>query len=217
MTKTIKIMLADDHGITRDGLKALLVKEPGMQVVAEAGNGREAVRLASRYEPDVVVMDINMPELNGIEATRQIKAAMPRVKVIALSMFSERRYVTRMLKVGVSGYLLKHSAFEELALAIRAVMRGEGYLSQKIAHILMEGYADNMDGNDESCLSSLTSREMEVLQLLAEGLGTKDVADRMCVSVKTVSTHRSRVMEKLKADSIAALTKIAIREGLVSL
>ena len=213
----IKILLADDHSITRDGLKALLEKERGMTVVAEADTGSQAVRLTAEHIPDVVVLDINMPELNGIEAARRILSESPQVKIIALSMYSEQRYVSGMLKAGVSGYVLKSSTFDELAQAIRAVMKNQGYLSQKIAHVVMKDYTDCLNGIHESPISSLTSREIEVLQLIAEGLSTNKIADHLCVSVKTISTHRRQLMDKLKVGSVAELTKIAIREGLVSL
>ncbi len=213
----IKILIADDHKITREGLKSLLEKEDNLTVVAEAENGREAVRLAHELKPDIVVMDINMPELNGIEATRQIIADDPHIKVIALSMFSERRYVTRMLKVGVSGYLLKSNAFDELVSAIHAISKGQGYLSNKIAHIVMKDYSARLGEDDQSPISLLSPREKEVLQLIAEGLSSQEIADKLFVSVKTISSNRRQLMEKLKTDSVAALTKIAIREGLISL
>jgi len=213
----IKILLADDHKITRDGLKALLESQENMIVVGEAENGRQAVRLASKLAPDVIVMDINMPELNGIEATRQIIAELPDTKIIALSMYSDKRYVVGMLKAGVSGYLLKNCAFDELVSAISAVVANQNYMSQKIADTVMKDYANILESSDASPASTLTAREREVLQLIAEGLKTKDIAARIHVSVKTVETHRQQVMRKLNAKSIAELTKIALREGLTSL
>jgi len=213
----IKILLADDHKITRDGLKALLESQENMIVVGEAENGRQAVRLASKLAPDVIVMDINMPELNGIEATRQIIAELPDTKIIALSMYSDKRYVVGMLKAGVSGYLLKNCAFDELVSAISAVVANQNYMSQKIADTVMKDYANILESSDSSPASTLTAREREVLQLIAEGLKTKDIAARIHVSVKTVETHRQQVMRKLNAKSIAELTKIALREGLTSL
>lgn len=213
----IKILLADDHEITREGLSALIEKEDGMTVIAQAKNGREAIQKTVQYCPDVVVMDINMPELNGIEAARQILSEMPDVKIITLSMYSEKRYITSMLQAGVAGYLLKNDIFEELVKAIRAVMKNQGYLSQKIAHIVMKDYAANSNNNSDSLLSALTQREKELLQLIAEGRTSNEIADRLCISVKTISCHRSSLKEKLNINSIAELTKIAIREGLVSL
>jgi two-component system response regulator NreC len=213
----IKILLADDHKITRDGLKALLESQKNMIVIGEAENGRQAVRLASELAPDVIVMDINMPELNGIEATRQIIAELPDTKIIALSMYSDKRYVVGMLKAGVSGYLLKNCAFDELVSAITAVVANQNYMSQKIADTVMKDYANILESSDSSPASTLTAREREVLQLIAEGLKTKDIATRIHVSVKTVETHRQQVMRKLNAKSVAELTKIALREGLTSL
>ncbi|MFZ2629997.1 MAG: response regulator transcription factor [Desulfosalsimonadaceae bacterium] len=214
---TIRILLADDHKITRDGLKALLENQKNMTVVGEAENGRLAVRLAAELKPDVVVMDINMPELNGIEATRQIVAELPGTKIIALSMYSDKRYVVGMLKAGVSGYLLKNCAFDELVTAISAVMNNQNYMSQKIAGTVMREYTTILETSDSSPVSQLSAREREVLQLIAEGTKTKDIADRIHVSVKTVETHRQQVMRKLNVTSVAELTKIALREGLTSL
>ncbi|MCD6586047.1 MAG: response regulator transcription factor [Desulfobacteraceae bacterium] len=213
----IKILLADDHKITRDGLKALLESQKNMIVIGEAENGRQAVRLASDLVPDVVVMDINMPELNGIEATRQIVAELPNTKIIALSMYSDKRYVVGMLKAGVSGYLLKNCAFDELVSAITAVVANQNYMSPKIADTVMKDYANILETNDSSPAALLTAREREVLQLIAEGMKTKDIATRIHVSVKTVETHRQQIMRKLNAKSVAELTKIALREGITSL
>lgn len=214
---TIQILLADDHKITRDGLKALLENQKNMAVIGEAENGRKAVRLALELKPDVIVMDINMPELNGIEATRQIKAELPEAKIIALSMYSDKRYVVGMLKAGVSGYLLKNCAFDELVSAISAVVNNQNYMSPKIADTVMKDYANILESSDTSPASLLTAREREVLQLIAEGLKTKDIATRIHVSIKTVETHRQQIMRKLNAKSVAELTKIALREGLTSL
>jgi len=213
----IKILIADDHAIIREGLSALIEKENGMTVVAKAENGREAVQMVLEYTPDLVVMDISMPELNGIDAASQILAARPHVKIIALSMFSDRHYVAGMLKAGVAGYLLKSNAFEELVLAVRGVMKNQGYLSQKITGIVMKDYVSQINMNNESLLSSLTLREREVLQLIAEGRTSQEIADSLFVSVKTISGNRQRLMDKLKANSVVELTKIALREGLVSL
>ena len=213
----IKILLADDHKITRDGLKALLESQKNMKVIGEADNGRKAVRLAQELHPDVIVMDINMPELNGIEATRQIKSELPETKIIALSMYSDKRYVVGMLKAGVSGYLLKNCAFDELVSAISAVVANQNYMSPKIADTVMKDYANILESNDSSPTALLTAREREVLQLIAEGLKTKDIATQIHVSVKTVETHRQQIMRKLNAKSIAQLTKIALREGITSL
>ena len=214
---SIKILLADDHKITRDGLRALLEQQSNMNVVGEAENGREAVRLASELAPDVVVMDISMPELNGIEATRQIRGDLPDTKVIALSMYADRRYVVGMLKAGVSGYLLKNCAFDELVSAIDAVTHNESFLSPRIADTVMKDYAHILEQDETAGISALSAREREVLQLIAEGLSTRQIAERIHVSVKTVETHRQQIMKKLNAKSVAELTKIALREGLTAL
>lgn len=213
----IRILLADDHQITRSGLRALLEQQPNMTVAGEADNGRLAVRMAAELKPDVIVMDINMPELNGIEASRQIKAELPDIKIIALSMHSDKRYVAGMLKAGVSGYLLKNCAFDELVAAINSVVRHQSYLSPAIADTVMKDYASILEGADQSTTSLLSSREREVLQLIAEGMSTRDISERIHVSIKTVETHRQQIMRKLNAKSVAELTKIAVREGLTSL
>ncbi len=212
----IRILLADDHKIVRQGLRTLLEKEPDMEVVAEAEEGRMAVRLARKLAPQVVIMDVGMPDLNGIEATRQVLADTPGLKVIALSMHSDRRFVVNMLKAGASGYLLKDSAFEELAAAIRVVMLNKTYLSPGVSDIVIKDYVQG-PREDSSVFSVLTPREREVLQLMAEGKSTKQIADRLHVSIKTIETHRQQIMTKLGIHSVAELTKYAVREGLSSL
>jgi two-component system response regulator NreC len=212
----IRILLADDHKIVRQGLRTLLEQEPDMEVVAEAEDGRIAVRLARELAPQVVIMDVGMPDLNGIEATRQVLADTPGLKVIALSMHSDRRFVVNMLKAGASGYLLKDSAFEELAAAIRVVMLNKTYLSPGVSDIVIKDYVQG-PREDSSVFSVLTPREREVLQLMAEGKSTKQIADRLHVSVKTIETHRQQIMTKLGIHSVAELTKYAVREGLSSL
>jgi len=213
----IKVLLADDHKIFRDGLRSLIEKEPEMEVVAEAENGRKAARLAEKLAPDVIIMDVSMPDMNGIEATRTITSATPDVKLIALSMHSDRRFVLGMLEAGAAGYLLKDCAFEELAGAIRQVARGNSYLSPKIADVVVKGYLNKGTQFAPEEVSPLTSREREILQLIAEGLSTKEIASHVCLSIKTVETHRRNIMEKLNIRSIAELTKYSIREGLVTL
>ncbi len=214
---SIRIVLADDHKIMREGLKALLEKQQDVEVIAEAETGLEAVRVAQKLKPDIVIMDIGMPGLNGIEATRQIVAEVPGVKVIALSMHSDKRFVIEMLKVGASGYLLKDSASEELTSCIRAVAANQPYLSPKITDVVLKDYLSTLSKAEPSAFSVLTAREREVLQLIAEGKSTKQIAFALHVSVKTVETHRQQMMEKLNLRSIAELTKYAIREGLTSL
>ena len=213
---SIGILLADDHQLFLDGLHALLAQQPGMEVVAEARDGQEAVRAALKHRPDVVVMDISMPGMNGIEATRQITKRLPEVKVLSLSMHADKRFVLAVLEAGASGYLLKESALEELVRAIRAVEAGQTYLSPAIAGFVVEAYKAAHPKTASSMFSLLTAREREVLQLIAEGRSTKEIAELLCVSVKTVSTHREHLMKKLNLYSIAGLTKYAIREGLTS-
>lgn len=215
---TIRILIADDHKIVCDGLKVLLEAQPEMKIVAQAANGREAVKLAHQQKPDMVIMDVAMPDLNGLEAVRQILSTNPRIKVIALSMHSDRRYVTGMLSAGASGYILKHCAFEELVHAIRTVLSNQVYLSPAIAGIVVKELAQSRISRARQPASQkLTSREREVLQLIAEGHSAREIAERLHLSVKTIETHRRQMMEKLEIRSIADLTKFAIREGLTSL
>ncbi len=213
----VKVLLADDHKIFRDGLRTLIEKETGMEVIAEAENGRKAIKLAEKMAPNVIIMDVSMPDMNGIEATRKIVSAMPDTKVIALSMHSDRRFVLGMLEAGASGYLLKDCAFNELAAAIRQVTTGNTYLSPRIADVVVKGYLNKGGESSSDNRSLLTSREREILQLIAEGLSTKEIAAHVYLSIKTVETHRRNIMEKLDMYSIAEITKHAIREGLVTL
>jgi len=213
----VRVVLADDHRILREGLRSLLEREPGMEVVGEANNGRATVELVEKLTPDVVVMDLTMPGLNGMEATRQILGRVPGVKVLALSMHSDKRFVGGALSAGASGYLLKDCAFEELVRAIGIVARGQTYLSPGIAGTVVEGYVRQAHGREAEAPSVLTVREREVLQLIAEGKTVKEIATTLSLSVKTVETHRGRIMAKLSIRSVAELTKFAIREGLTSL
>ena len=213
----VKVLIVDDHEIMREGLCSLIQKEPGMEVVGTADNGRQAVKRVHELEPDIIIMDISMSEMNGIEATRQIVAEANSAKVIGLSVHSSTRFVSEMLKVGASGYLMKDCAFEELIQAIRAVMANNAYLSPKIASGVIKGYVDFISGNDTSVSSVLTPRESEVLQLISEGHKTREIASQLCISIKTIEVHRRQLMEKLNIRSIAGLTKFAIREGYTTL
>jgi two-component system response regulator NreC len=214
----IRIIIADDHQIVRQGLKTLLEREPDLQVVAEAEDGRRTLSLVREFIPHVVVLDVEMPDLNGIEAARQILAEFPQVKVIALSMYSDRRFVVNMLKAGANGYLLKDCAFEELAQAIRLAMSNRIYLSPGVADVVVKDYVNSSSSSgSQSVFAVLTPREREVLQLLSEGKRTSQIADLLHISVKTVETHRQQIMHKLGIKSVAELTKYAIREGLTSL
>lgn len=214
---SLKVLLADDHKIVRDGFRTLLAKNSGVVVVGEAEDGRTTVQLAKKTAPDIVIMDVAMPDLNGIEATRQIVAECPGVKVIAVSMHSDRRYVSEMLKAGASAYLSKDYAFDELETAIRAVKANKIYLSPDISGVVVESYVRQTPKPEPSAFSLLSDREREVLQLLAEGKTAKEIADQLHVSIKTVETHRTNIMTKLNIHRIAELTKYAIREGLTPL
>jgi DNA-binding NarL/FixJ family response regulator len=213
----IRIILADDHKIIRDGLSSLLEQEDDIDVIAQAKDGHTTVELVRKLSPDMTIMDIGMPSLNGIEATRQIINEFPKIKVIALSMHSDKKFVTEMLKAGASGYLLKNCAFEELAEAIRTVMSGKVYLSPSITNVVIDSCIKKSPDNSPTVFSALTNREREILQLLAESNTTKQVARMLHISAKTVETHRSKIMHKLGFDNMVSLTKYAVREGLTSL
>jgi len=215
----IKVVLADDHQIVRHGLRSLLSTEPDIEVVGEADNGRAVIRLVQELSPQVVIMDISMPDLNGIEATRQILSDFSGVKVIALSMHSDSLFVLNMFKAGASGYLLKDCALEELVKAVRTVMNRKIYLSPSISDIVVKDFVIGWSPEDSSssAYSILTAREREVLQLMAEGKTTNQIAESLCISVKTVEAHRKQLMTKLDIHSVAELTKYAIRQGLTTL
>jgi DNA-binding NarL/FixJ family response regulator len=210
----IRILIADDHGVVAEGLKSLVEAESDMQVVGLVGDGREAVRLAREAQPDVVVMDLSMPELNGADATRAILQRDPKCRVIVLSMYAEREYVRRALKAGAAGYVVKRSAAKELVEAIRAVHAGQRYLSPRVADVVIDDYAG--DERDDP-LARLSAREREVLQLLAEGRTGAEIAQRLSLSQKTVETYRARLVEKLGIRDVAGLVRFAIQRGLVSL
>jgi len=214
---SINILLVDDHKIIRDGLRSLIENEEDMEVVAEAENGRDAIKLAGKHHPDVMVMDINMPDLNGVDAAELILEENPDIRIIALSIHATKRFVSRMLKAGATGYLVKHCAYEELAKAIRSVVNNKPYLSSQILDTVLTDYTTGLSSGEISAVSTLTSREREILQLVAEGVKSEEIAERLFVSVKTVSSHRRAIMQKLNLHSVAALTRFAIREGLVSL
>jgi len=216
--KVKSALIADDHRIMREGLRSLLERSGNFECIAEADDGYQAVKLAIELHPDIVIMDIAMPNLNGIEATRQIKSELPEVEVVVLSMHATRNYVLQVLQAGASAYLLKDSAYEELSTALLAISRGGMYLSPAIAKTaalanLKAGPSGTVTGQAEH----LTKRELQVLQLIAEGKSTKDIAARLDLSVKTVETHRKQIMDKLEIRSIAGLTKYCIREGLTTL
>ena len=214
----IKVVVVDDHGVLREGLRLLIDQQAELELVGEAEDGRKAVKIVSELKPDIVLMDVSMPGLNGIEAARQILTENSAVKVLALSAYSNKRFITEMLKIGVSGYILKDSASEELVRAIFSVAAGDNYLCPKAAGLVIEDYRQNsrtfVNG---SPLDILTAKERELLQLLAEGISAKEAAKLLHVSVKTTDARRRETMNKLGISSMAELTKFAIREGLTSL
>ncbi|UCC97263.1 MAG: response regulator transcription factor [Phycisphaerales bacterium] len=212
-----KVLLVDDHALIREGLRSLLEKQPEIEVVADVDDGRKAFELTRELSPDIVIMDVTMPRLSGIEATRQITAEFPGVKVIALSIHSKRRFVCDMLSAGAAGYILKECLFDELVQAIEAVAAGNRYLSPRVTDMVVDDYVKRLSSGVESPLTSLTGREREVLQLVAEGKSTKQIALELYVSTKTIEANRRQIMEKLDVHSVAELTKYAIREGLTTL
>lgn len=214
---SVRILLVDDHAIIREGLRSLLEKQPDMEVVADTDDGRKAFDLVRELLPEIVIMDITMRGLNGIEATRRIIDECPNIKVIALSIHSKRRYVADMLSAGASGYILKECLFDELVQAIKAVAAGGRYLSPRIADVVVSDYVKRLSSISYTPFESLKSREREVLQLVAEGKSTKQIALELHVSTKTIEANRRQIMGKLNIYSVAELTKYAVREGLTTL
>lgn len=210
MKKKIRILLADDHAVVRQGFRMILAGQADMEILGEAGNGREAVELAEQLQPDVVVMDVAMPELNGIEATRRLAVSAPHTRVLALSMHKDSVYVREILRAGARGYLLKDAADSDLLAAVRAVSRGEGYLSPAISDAVLSDYRRHVTNP----IDLLSSREREVLQMIAEGKTNKDIANVLSLSVYTVDAHRGHIMEKLNLHSTTDLVRFAIRNGL---
>jgi DNA-binding NarL/FixJ family response regulator len=210
-SKKTRILLADDHAVVRNGFRMILSSQEDLEVVGEAANGREAVESATALSPDVVVMDVTMPELNGIEATRRISDASPRTRVLALSMHKDAVYVREILRAGAKGYLLKDSSEADLLMAVRAVARGEGFLSPAIADAVLSDYRKHVTNP----LDLLTSREREVLQWIAEGKTNKEIAQALHLSVYTVEAHRGRIMEKLNLHSTGELVRFALRNGVI--
>jgi two-component system response regulator NreC len=213
----IRVLLADDHTLIRAGLRMVVAAQPDLTVVGEVGDGREAVAMAQNLKPNVVVMDIGMPGLNGIEAARQIRAALPETQVVMLSMHSDESYILRALKAGAKAYLLKDSAEPDLARAIRAAAAGKSFFSPAVAKVLLEDYMRAMQRSGaEDSYEILSAREREILQLVAEGHSSKEIADLLHLSVYTVETHRARVMQKLNLRGIPELILYAVRKGIVS-
>jgi DNA-binding NarL/FixJ family response regulator len=212
----IKVLIVDDHRITREGIRSMLEREPDMKVLGEAEDGRSATRMARELGPDLIVMDVCMPDMNGILATSVILAEFPKIKVLALSMLADTRVVHNMLRAGASGYLIKDCSFTELVRAIRMVMANKTYLSPGIMDVVVKDYVRPPAYSDSPSSSNLTIRESEVLQLVAEGHSTSQIAKSLYLSVKTIETHRQKIFSKINTKGIAGLTKYAIREGLTS-
>ena len=212
----MRMLIADDHGVMREGLKVLIENQPGMKVVGEAEDGQKVMQLAKQLSPDIIIMDISMPNLNGVEAARLILEENPNIRIIALSVHSDKHFVTEMLKAGASGYVLKSCLFEEVLRAIQTVRDGDYYLSPKITDVVVDDYKYYMATLNKSSKIRLTTRERQVIQLLTEGKSTKQIALCLHVSPKTVDSNRRELMNKLDISSIAELTKYAIREGLTS-
>jgi DNA-binding NarL/FixJ family response regulator len=211
MKPKIRVLLADDHSVVRQGFRMILDAQPDMEIVGEARNGREAVELSAKLSPDVVVMDVAMPELNGIEATRRLTASSPRTRVLALSMHKDAAYVREILRAGARGYLLKDSFDSDLLAAVRAIAKGEGYLSPGVSDVVLNDYRRHVSDP----IDLLTSREREVLQMIAEGKTNKDIATTLNLSVYTVDAHRGRIMEKLNLHTTGELVRFAMRKGLI--
>ncbi|KAF0215127.1 MAG: LuxR family transcriptional [Geobacteraceae bacterium] len=213
----IKVLIADDHAIVREGMKSLLGKDSHIDVVAEANNGREAVQRAKEHLPDLVLMDMNMPEMNGFEATRRIITETPEARVLIYSVHADMRFVFEAMRAGAKGYLLGGCNAEELIHATRTCAANRLYISEEINAVIVKDYMRQSSESLYSPCSLLTSREREVLQLIAEGMNTKEIAFSLEVSIKTIETYRKQIMKKLKLRSVAELTKCAIREGLISM
>ncbi len=214
----IEVVLVDDHKMIREGICALLNKEEDISVVGLAANGREALRLASKLKSIIMVMDVSMPEMNGIDATSQLSRDAPGCRVLGLSMYTDKRFVNGMLQAGARGFLLKECAYQELVQAVRTVDRGQIYLSPTVTGTVVEEYIQHLgESEQQGGLENLTLKEREALQLIAEGFSTREIAEKLFVSVKTIESRRRNLQEKLGASSVADLTKIAIREGLTTL
>jgi DNA-binding NarL/FixJ family response regulator len=215
MMPVIRVLLADDHVLVRTGIRMLLQKTEGVEVVGEADDGRRAVALALELRPHIVLMDISMPNLNGLEAAAQIRRECPEVRVIILSMSADETHVLQALRAGASGYLLKDASPDELTLALQSVMRGDTWLTPRVSRQVVEGYVGRLS-EGETTLDALTPRQREILQLIAEGQGTKEIAFKLGLSVKTVETHRAQIMDRLNIRDVPGLVRFAVRSGLVS-
>ncbi len=210
--KSTTILIADDHAVVRQGFRMILAAEPDLSVIGEAANGREVITLAEQLQPDVVLMDVSMPELNGIEATRRLLAISPRTRILALSMHRDSVYVREILRAGASGYLLKEAGDKDLLFAVRALAAGQGYLSPEVSDAVLSDYRKHVTDP----IDMLTTREREVLQMIAEGRTNKEIALTLDISTYTVDSHRGRIMEKLNLHSVGELVRFAFRNGLIN-
>lgn len=213
----IRLILADDHKIMREGIKSLLEKFDDIEITAETENGLDTAELAKKLIPDVIIMDISMPIMGGIESTVKILADNPQIKIIVLTMYSDRRFMAEAIKAGAAGYLLKDCAFDELVDAIHAVLEGKTYICHTLADSIVKEYLEKVFPEEKSSLSQLTEKEMEVFRLIVEGKNAKDISGLLNLSIKTIETHRNNLMEKLQIFSVAELTKLAIKEGVIKI
>jgi two-component system response regulator NreC len=213
--RKIRILIADDHSIVREGVRMILDGQEDFEVIGEASTGRQALEEARRLKPDVVVMDISMPDMNGIEATTKVRAELPQTQVMGLTMHEDESYVFELLKAGAAGYVLKRAAAEDLVTAVRAAHQGEAFLYPTVAKLVVQDYLQRATAQDQAALDGLTGREREVLTLIAEGLTNQEIAGRLYISIKTVQTHRAHIMEKLNLHDRTELVRYAIRKGLI--
>lgn len=216
MSKKFKVVIAEDHTILREGLKALLSSDPELVVCGEAENGKDAINMVQRLNPDIILMDLSMPKIHGLEAIREIRKTSPSTKVLVLTVHDNEEYISATLRSGASGYVLKNDSYEELLASIKTVLRGKSYLSPAISQTVIQGYLDGKKGEDiRTGYETLTSRERETLKLIAEGVRNRDIAEFMGISSKTAEKHRSNLMKKLDLHSISAITAFAAKKGLI--
>lgn len=214
---SIRILIADDHQLFREGIVNLLSASPQIEIVDQAGNGQEAIEKAKKLKPDIVIMDLSMPVINGVDATRILHKELPEIRVLALSMHADKNYIKEALEAGVSGYLFKNCTYDQLIEAINTVYQGEKYLSAKITEVLIRDYLSKEEEEVHDNSEELSERESEILKLMAEGKSTREIADLLFISVKTVGTHKQHILEKLNLKSSADLIKYAIKKGIVGL
>ena len=217
MNQKVRIVIAEDHTILRDGLRSLLSSDPNFEIVGEAGDGREAIKCVEKFRPDLILTDLSMPRMNGMEAIKEIKRQSPKTKVLVLTVHKAEEYILATFRAGANGYLLKDSTHAELVMAVKKVLSGKQYISPEISEKVIEGYLEGKKTlKTQTSWETLTQREREILKLIAEGYKNKEIAEDLCISVKTVEKHRANLMEKLDLHSIQALTAFAIEKGLVT-